>query len=399
MAYQSGRNVAVSYAPEVTFGEKAANTPSKAFRPNSGGLTLAKEPIRSNEVRKDGMTTRGRHGSRSVTGSYAGDLSVGTFDDLIEAAFRGTFAPALTLTEATGPLSSATLSVTANTIVASAGSWITAGLRVGDVIRLGAGFASANQNRNVRITGLTATTLTTAETLTVEAGPIAAYSLTRPKKLTQGVVARSFSFEEHEIDIDGSELFKGVRVGSVQVQLQPNGMAILTFGLVGQDMEVLTGADAPYFTAPTETVTIGLTAVEAKVRLGDDDVMDVSSVDFTINLNASGVPVVGSVLTPDVFTNLATVEGTITALKQDVARSQQFLNEEELSLHLLFEEHESGAADFCSFFLGNLTLASATKGEIGQDNARTQSFTILTGVDERGGAFDRTIVKYQTSAA
>lgn len=399
MAYQSGRNVAVSYAAEDDFGVKAAASPSKAFRPNSGQLTLAKEPIRSNEVRRDGMTTRGRHGSRSVTGSYAGDLSVGTFDDLIEAAFRGTFEPALTITEATAGLSSATLAVAANTITASAGSWITAGLRVGDVIRAGTGFAAGNKDRNLRVTGLTATVITVAETLTVEAGPIAAYSLTRPKTLLQGVTARSFTVEEHEIDIDGSEVFKGVRVGSLQIQLQPNGMTILTFGLVGQDMEVLTGAASPYFTDPTETVTIGLTAVEAKIRIGADDVLDVSSVDLTLNLNASGQPVVGSVLTPDVFTNLAGVEGTITALKSDVARSQQFLNEDELSLHLLFEEHESGAADFCSFFLGNLTLASATKGEIGQDNARTQSFTLLTGVDERGGAFDRTILKYQTSAA
>lgn len=399
MVYQSGRNIAVSYAPEVTFGTKAAASPAKSFRINGGGQALSKEPIRSNEVRKDGMTTRGRHGSRSVSGSYPGDLSVGTFDELIEAGFRGTFAAALVLTEATGPLSSATLSVSANAIVASAGSWITAGLRVGDVLRLGTGFAAGNQNRNVRITGLTATTITTAETMVVEAGPIAAYSLSRPKKLIQGTVARSFTVEEHEIDIDGSEIFKGCRVGSIQVQLQPNGMTIITFGMVGQDMEVLTGVASPYFTTPTETVTIGLTAVEAKIRLGAADVFDVSSVDFTINLSASGVPVVGSVLTPDVFTNLAAVEGTITALKQDVTRSQQFLDEEELSLHLLFEENESGAADFCSFFLGNLTLASATKGEIGQDNARTQSFTIMTGVDERGGAFDRTIVKYQTSAA
>ncbi|MHA6690597.1 phage tail tube protein [Devosia sp. A449] len=396
--YQSGRNVAVSYAPEETYGVKAAASPSKAFRPNSGGLTLAKEPIRSNEVRRDGMTTRGRHGSRSVAGSYVGDMSVGSFDDLIEAVFRGTFEPALAITEATAELSSATLAVAANTVTASAGSWITAGLRVGDVIRLGAGFVVANQDRNVRVTGLTATTITVAETLIAEAGPLASYEITRPKKLTQGLVARSFTVEEYEADIDGSEVFTGVRVGSLQIQLQPNGMTILTFGLVGQDMEVLEGAASPYFTAPTETVSIGLTAVEAKIRIGADDVLDVSSVDLTLNLNASSVPVVGSVLTPDVFTNLAGVEGTITALKSDVARSKQFLNEDELSLHLLFEEHETGAADFCSFFLGNFTLASATKGEIGQDNARTQSFTLLTGVDERGGAFDRTILKYQTSA-
>lgn len=399
MAYQSGRAVAVSYAPESTFGVKPGASPSKAFRPNGGQLTLAKEPINSNEIRRDGMSTRGRHGSRSVSGQYAGDLSVGTFDDLIEAVFRGTFSAALTVDESAGAMSSATLAVAANTITASAGSWITAGLRVGDVVRLADGFVAGNLNRNIRIVGLTATVITTAETLVVEAGPLSTYKIARPKKLIQAMVPRSFTFEEHEIDIDGSEVFKGVRVGSMQMQMQPNGMCVLTFGLVGQDMEVLTGVNAPYFTAPTETVTIGLTAVEAKIRLGSDDVMDVSSIDLTLNINASGTPVVGSVLTPDVFTNLATVEGTITALKQDVARSQQFLNETELSLHLMFEEQESGVADFCSFFIGNMTLASATKGEIGQDGGRTQSFTILCGVDERGGAFDRTMLKYATSAA
>ena len=398
MAYQSGRNVAVTYKVESNFGELPGASGATVFRPNSGQLTLAKEPIRSNEVRRDGMSTRGRHGSRSVTGQYAGDLSVGTFDSLIEAVFRGTFSVPLTISEATAAMSAATLAVAANSITASGGSWISAGLRVGDVVRLGAGFVAGNQNRNVRIVGLTATVITTAETLTVEAGPVSTYSLTRPKKLLQGMTARSFTFEEHEADIDGSEVFKGVRVGSMQLQMQPNGMCVLTFGLVGQDMEVMTGAAAPYFTSPAETVSIGLTAVEAKIRLGDGDVMDVSSVDLTLNLNAAAVPVVGSVLTPDVFTNLAAVEGTITALKQDVSRSQQFLDEDELSLHLMFEEHESGAADFCSFFIGNMTLASATKGEIGQDNARTQSFTLLVGVDDRGGAFDRSMIVYQTSA-
>ncbi len=398
MVYQSGRNVGVSYKSEgATYGALAGAVGAKAFRPNSGGLTLAKEPIRSNEVRRDGMTTRGRHGSRSVTGSYAADLSLGSFDDLIEAVFRGTFAPALVVTEATAGLTSIT--TTANTIVAAAGSWITAGLRVGDVVRLTGHSSAANNDRNLRITALTATTMTVAETLTVNAAADTAFTVTRPKKLTQGLVARSFNFEEHEADIDGSEVFKGVRVGSMQVQLQPNGMCILTFGLVGQDMEVMTGAQAPYFTAPTEYVSVGMTAVEAMIRIGTADVLDVSTMDFTINLNASGVPVVGSVVTPDVFTNLASVEGSVTALKSDVTRSQQYLNETELSMHLMFTEKESGAADFCSFFIGNFTLATATKGEIGTDNARTQTFTLLTGVDERGGAFDRTIVKYQTSAA
>lgn len=399
MAYQTGRQIEVAYKLETTYGELPGATDAKVFRPNTGNLTLGIEPIRSNENRRDGMTTRGRHGTRSVTGQYSGDLSVGSYDDLIEAVFRGTFSPALTIDESAAAMTSATLAVGANTITASGGSWITAGLRVGDVIRLTDGFVAGNLNRNLRITGLTATVITVAETLTVEAGPIASFELVRPKKVIQGVTNRSFTFEEREIDIDNSEIFKGVRVGQMQIQMAPNGMCILTFNLVGQDMEQKTGADSPYFTDPVEAVSIGLTAVEAKVRLGADDVMDISSIDLTVNLNAAGQPVIGSNLTPDVFTNLANIEGSITALKADATRVTQYLDEAELSLHLLFEEQETGAADFCAFHVPNMTLASATKSELGQDGARTQSFAILCGKDMRGGAYDPTTISFQTSAA
>ncbi len=68
MAYQSGRNILVAYKPEVTFGTLEDATSGKVFRPNTGGLNLTKEPIRSNENRRDGQMTRGRHGSRSVAG-------------------------------------------------------------------------------------------------------------------------------------------------------------------------------------------------------------------------------------------------------------------------------------------------------------------------------------------
>jgi len=393
--YQSGRNIRVAYKEQAAAGTLPGATDAKVFRINSGGLNLAKEPIQSGELRADGMSTRGRHGTRSVTGNYMADMSVGTFDDLIEAVFRGTFSPALELDE--GDFTSIT--TTPNTIVLANGSPIALGLRVGDIIRLADHATAANNNRNLRITDLDATTITVAETLTVDAVADTAVTITRPKKLVQGTVARAFAFEEYEADIDGTELFEFCRVGSLQVQLQPNGMATLNFGIVGRDMQVLDGATAPYFTNPSKTTTIGLTAVEAKIMLGGADVMDVSAIDFTVDLRASGVPVVGSNLTPEVFTNTAQVSLSVTALKKDVERAQQYLDEDELSLLLLFEENESGAADFIAFYIPNLTLASASKSELGQDNGRTQTFTCLVGVDERGGAHDPTMVKFQTSAA
>jgi hypothetical protein len=387
----------VAYKPEVTFGTLPGASSGKVFRPNSGGINLTKEAIRSGENRRDGQMTRGRHGSRAIQGSYAGDLSLGTFDDFIEAVFRGTFASALTITEATAGLTSIT--TTTSTIVAAAGSWITAGLRVGDVIRLAGHATAANNNRNLRITGLTASTITVAETLTADAVADTAFTITRPKKLLMGTTARSFTIEEYEADIDGSEVFKGCRVGQMRLALQPNGMATITHDFVGQDMEVMTGGSAPYFTSPVATTSIGMTAVEAVIRLGSTDVVDLTALDLSINLNAQGQPVVGSSITPDVFTNLATVEGSVTALRSDLTRMQSFLNEEELSLHLLFTENEGQPKDFCSFFIGNMTLASASKSELGSDGPRTQQLAIMCGIDERGGAYDLTTVKYQTSAA
>ncbi|KFC73197.1 hypothetical protein FG93_01941 [Bosea sp. LC85] len=398
MVFQSGRNILVAYKPEVTFGvaeDGAAG--AKVFRPNSGGLNLSKEPIRSNEIRRDGQVSRGRHGSRSVAGSYVGDLSHGSYDDFIEAVFRGSFQPELVLNEASAGLTSIT--TTANAIVASAGSWITAGLRVGDIVRLTNHSTAANNGRNLRIVGLTASTITVAEVLTVDAVADAAFSLTRPKKLLMGTTPRSFSIEEREIDIDGSELFLGNRIGSMQLQLQPNGMATITFGVIGRDMEVKDGAASPYYAAPVATTSLGMTAVEALIRLGGEDVLELTALDLTINLNAAGQPVVGSVLTPEVFTNQATVEGSITALKKDVSRVQQFLDEDVLSLHLMFTENEGEPRDFCSFFIGNITFANLAKSELGADNGRTQQISLLIGKDERGGAYSDSTVVYQTSAA
>ena len=186
MAYQSGRNIRVAYKLESQFGVLPGDTGAEIFRINSGGLNLAKEPINSGELRADGMTTRGRHGTRSVTGNYVADLSVGTFDDLLEAVFRGTFSTALDLDE--GDFTSIT--TTTSTIVLASGSPITLGLRIGDVIRLADHSSTGNNNRNLRIVDLSATTITVAETLTLNASPDTDVSITRPKTLVQGVTPR-----------------------------------------------------------------------------------------------------------------------------------------------------------------------------------------------------------------
>jgi hypothetical protein len=246
---------------------------------------------------------------------------------------------------------------------------------------------------------VTGTSITYADTITDVAGPVSTYSFTIPKTLLMGTTRRSFAFEEYEGNIDDSEVFTGVRVGSLGVNLSPDGMGVITVGLVGQDMQVMEDGSAPYFTTPSSTTTLGLTALEASLRLGSTDLVDLTALNLNIDLNASGVPVIGATRTPDVFDNLATVTGSATALRKDLARVKNFLAEDALSLHILFADNGAAPQGFCSFYVGNLVLSAATKSELGQDGGRTQDLQFLIGKDERGGEHPLTTVMYQTSAA
>jgi hypothetical protein len=397
--YQTGRNLSVQYAAETTFGTAPSNNNATAysFRPNSGSFNLDKSPIQSNENRSDGMMSRGRHGYRKVQGGYTGDLSLGTYDPLFEAVMRGTWSTVLTITQAT--MTSITVP-TIHTIVAAAGSWITQGLRVGDVIRLTSFATTADNNLNLRITALSALTITVAETLTVDAAPDASFTITRPKKLVQGTTARSFTVEESELDIVGSELFTGVRFGSLKYVMQPNGMITVEFSGVGKDMTTVDGSMSPYFGAPTTTTSLGMTAVEASILLNGTSRVDITAMDLTIDLKADGVNVVGSTTTPEVFTNLATVTLNVTALRSDLTDVAKFLNETSLALHVLATENESEPKDFFSLYVPYFTFATSQKSALGSDGGRTATFTGLVGIDPTGATsgYDATMVKFETSA-
>ena len=132
MVYQTGRQVTVAYKAQSAIGTPESGTGAAVFRANSGGMSLSKAAIQSAACINSGMMTRGRHGQRSVTGSYPCDITLGTFDELMQAALRGTWESELVLDES----DFTSITTTTSTIVAATGSWITLGLRGGDVIRL-----------------------------------------------------------------------------------------------------------------------------------------------------------------------------------------------------------------------------------------------------------------------
>jgi len=89
MAVGSRHNL--SFIKEVTRGVTPASPELQVLRSTGTTLGLSKNVNESKELRADRQTSDVRHGTQRVGGDINGELSFGTYDDLIEAAFCGTW--------------------------------------------------------------------------------------------------------------------------------------------------------------------------------------------------------------------------------------------------------------------------------------------------------------------
>ncbi|MER9814299.1 phage tail tube protein [Mesorhizobium sp. M0129] len=410
MAYQEQWNGYAAAKVQSGIGSQASSTGATIIRQTGGvGGRTTKAAIESQEVRRDGMSTRGRHGLRKSTGAYTHEYSVGGFDDIMQAVMRGTWGSAdLAVTEATAGLTSITTG--ANTIVAAAGSWITAGFKVGDVCVLTGHSSAGNNSRNLRITGVTALTLTVAETLTVNAVADTAFTLTRTGRVlvnpgAGALVKRYFTVEEYEYDTDQSEVFTDCVWGSFKLSMRPNGLLQFDTSWVGTGQtEVKASGSSPHFTSPATPSGVPLAVVEATIRMGGIDLLDLTSFDITVDNQPVAPDVISaSPYSPAVFSGSEMVTMNLTALRKDLVFMTDFLAETPYSLHILATESESEPKSFVSIMVPNFTLGSVDKSALAKSGGpRTQSISVpaaLVGVDNTGAGYDATQVKIQVSNA
>jgi hypothetical protein len=397
---------------QTALGTPATGAGASVLRVAGGtGGQLTKASTESNEVRYDGMRTRGRHGTQKTAASWSGEASLDTYDTILEALIRDTWsAPDLVLTETSGAPALGSITTTANTIVATAGSWITLGLKVWDVIRLTNHTSAGNNSRNLRIVGLTALVITVAETLTLNATPDTAFTITRPgKKLIQsGIppIKRYFTVEEYEIDIDQSQSLPDFVWGSMRIGMGANGIITMDPGGMGTgQFNINQTAGSPIFTAPTTTNTLPLAVVDATIRIGAGDMIDLTSFDMTLDISPMSPDVFGSgqiKYGPDVFTGQMGIAVNFTALRKDLIMLQDFAAETQYTINLLAVENEIEPKSFISFTLGNLTLGGLDKSAYAKEGGpRTQSITVpmaLIGKDVTGPANDATMIKIQSSS-
>lgn len=87
-----GSRYASYFVQEPSSGVSPENAALNVFRATKSGLDISIAALQSDEIRNDAEIADFRLGARHVEGTASAELSYGTFDDLLAAALRGTWA-------------------------------------------------------------------------------------------------------------------------------------------------------------------------------------------------------------------------------------------------------------------------------------------------------------------
>lgn len=395
---QTGKDIKVNFRVEATLNTAPGTSGGETLRLTpSPGLQLAKDAIRSNEIRDDGLSTIPRHGSRMVSGAYSGELSASSFNTPIAAVCRATQTAASTLTQASASLTSIVFGTNYVALVTttSTGGFVTAGIRVGDVFRI-TGSSATNNNLNAQVVAMTTHTLTVPTgTFTAEATAVSSYSLTRGTKIfnADAVVRQSYYFEQAYLGLDKSELFGGCRFTGLTLTGSPNGMAEIGLNVMGLSATIAEGASSPYYTAPTEYTTAPLVFADAAIYFDGAKLTTATSFSLTLDNGGATLPVIGSSVGPDVFTGSARLSGSLSFLIEDLDTIGDFADEDELELFVLMQGVEATPKSYVGLYVPRLKLMGLDK-PLGSDGALIETVQWEAGVKVAATGYDGTLMTW-----
>lgn len=405
-SFTRGVSKQIILARETTFGTLAGAGTGKQLRRVNASPMLNKDQIRSQEILPSQQVRDARHGVRRPAIPFSGQLAPGSYTDFIEGMLRRNFAAGattgaiITVTAAAGP---------PGTFTRSAGSFLTDGFKIGDVIRWTgwAAPATANNARNFRIIGLTATVMTVAgvgdETVVAKAAGDSVTATVVGKKTfipATGHLFHSYTIEQLYPDASPvvSERYVGCRMQSLRLGIPASGMCTMDAQLVGKDM--LLGA-AAYFTSPTAVgSTNSLTGVSGVMRLGGADVALVTQAQVQISCPVDSNPVVGQNTVPEIFPGVLSVEGQLGAYFTDSTYLDMFNAEQEVDIAFYLKSDTTVNSDFMSIVMTRCKTMALQKNDSDRSIVQSISFSALEHVTGAGAgaAYEQTSIILQDSS-
>ena len=386
MTVQTGIGKKVVYKKElVAWGTKAVAAGGRYLRRVTSDLDLSKDTYASNEIVSTYQVSDFRHGARKVAGGIKGELSPGSYWELMQSAVRGTGAANADKTGLSIAMGAVALvnGIPTHTLTRTVSTWFADSFRVGQVIKITAGLVNAaNANKHLLILSFTSTLIMVVTPLNGVAcaseGPTASTVNTPGKYVitpATGQTNESYSIEHVYADITQSEVFTGCRVASMAINLPPSGMSTCEIGFMGKDVEVGTTA---YFSSLVGPSTKGVVAaVNGIVSVAGSPIGILTGLSINLAGGMTVGQVVGSNFTPDVFAGRVNVSGQFTAYFDGVTQRDAFLNETEISIVAGFSTGSLAASDFISFCMPRVKIGGAQKSDGEQGLILTCPFQAL----------------------
>jgi hypothetical protein len=396
----------------------ATTEPDKASDPGASGgqvlrhvshtLSLEKDKFRPSEKRDDAQEPMESHGTRYIPGVINGYLSPGTHLVPFKAVMRDVWSDPIELDET--DLISAAIDATAKTITFGGGNPVTLGLRVGMVCRFSNLATAGNNGRNVLITGfsgansrvmsyysagLVTETADTAFGLTAVGGIV----VNKPTASTR--TQHKVAIEVNNPGPDISRFYSECKFTGFDLSSGVNANVTLNFNVMGRNREILSGSDAPFFTAPAAETTTDIATGMHGVFFKNGVVLGVSTaVDIKVDLAAAAA----KAQNPDGLIagiNLSnfTGSGSATVFLTDTALMSAFDREEEMSLLMYFPENKSPDAEAVTLFAPRIKIGTNTETEVDKSKALQISFTMARYFGTDPGVNSTTLQICDTLAA
>lgn len=391
----------VGYKLETAWGVLPGATNGKLLRRVTADFDLTKANYSSNEINPTFQVIDSRHGIRSATGKITAELSPGTYSDFIGSILAQDFASGGTTTGASITIAA---SGSMYTVTRAAGSWLTDGFFVGNIIRLtGAGLNVSNAGNNLLIVGMTATVATVVQlsaTNLVAEGPIASVGVAVVGKQTyvpsSGHTDHSYTVEQWFSDIAQSEVYTGLKPASLSMQLPSTGLVTADISFMGKDLTQK--GSTQYFTSPAATNTEGIfAAVSGAVVVDGVPVGLITSAKLDVTRNQASAEVVGSNSVAEIFVGKIAVKGNISVYFQDNTFRDYFDNESKISLVFALTTGEEANAEAMSFAMGKVKVNTSTRADAELGTTQSMDFEALQNDVLTAGFVGSTILVQDTT--
>ncbi|RVT96243.1 hypothetical protein EOD42_14115 [Rhodovarius crocodyli] len=398
-----GLNRRISIGRQTALKTRAATNAGAILRRISAEPNFNIDNFTSPELLLSQQVRETRNGPGRGSFAYSSTLAPGAQTPFFEGILRRQFAVSGSTTANTGVTAAAG---PPGTFTRAAGSWITDGFRIGMVVRF-SGFtttATANNARNYRIIGLTATVMTVAgtgnETVASKAAGDSVTVVAVGKSTfipASGQVVPYYTIEDYQSDLATPtvKVYEDGVVQTVGINMPATGMTQFSAQMLTREKK--DEGPSPYFTSPTAASTVASVAGNTgTVRLNGADIAIITSLNFQIQAQTGGDPVVGDNRLPDIFSGPVSVQGSGSMYLQSDALVGMQANELEFELALYLKSDPSVNSHFMAFVMPRCRITGLQQSD--GPMQLMQSFRFQALEQLTAGAYEATTILVQDSS-